>query len=240
MEEVRLQKFLALCGAASRRKAEELIKQGRVHINGITVTDMGIKVTEEDLVELDGKRLRKEPKKVYIMLHKPTGYVTTSKDQFSRKTVLDLVEGIEERLYPVGRLDYDTSGLLLLTNDGEFTFKLTHPKHEIEKVYIARIQGIPSEAEMGNFRQGLRIEDYTTSPAGFRVIGKSGRDTLAEIIIHEGKNRQVRKMCEAIGHPVIELKREAIGNLALGNLKEGHWRHLELSEIKGILTLLDG
>lgn len=235
MEEMRLQKYLAQCGAASRRKAEEFIRQGRVSVNGNIVTDMGIKVADGDLVELDGKELAPEEKKIYIMLNKPVGYVTTSKDQFSRKTVLDLIDGVKERLYPVGRLDYDTSGLLLLTNDGSFTYQLTHPSHEIKKVYRARIEGLPTETEMDSFRNGLDIEDYTTSPAGFRLIKAGTKFSVVEITIHEGKNRQVRKMCEAIGHPVVELVREAIGDIGLGGLKEGSWRYLTKIEIEKLL-----
>lgn len=235
MEEMRLQKYLAQCGAASRRKAEELIKQGRVRVNGSPVTDMGSKVNENDVVELDGRRLLLEEKKVYILLNKPVGYVTTSKDQFARKTVLDLIHDIKERVYPVGRLDYDTSGLLILSNDGDFTYKLTHPSHEVEKVYIAKVEGTPNENEINNFEKGLYIEDYKTSPAKLKVVEKAGKYSVLEITIHEGRNRQVRKMCEAIGHPVVDLRREAVGNVRLDSVPVGQWRHLSDNEVEGLI-----
>lgn len=235
MEEMRLQKYLAQCGAASRRKAEQLIKQGRVLLNGAIVTDMGIKVSENDRVELDGKKLFIEEQKVYILLNKPVGYVTTSKDQFARKTVLDLIQGIPQRIYPVGRLDYDTSGLLLLTNDGDFTFRLTHPKHEIKKVYIAKIEGVPDKNEIKDFETGLMIDGHKTSPAKLKILKKSTNSSIVRIVIHEGKNRQVRKMCEAIGHPVAELKRESIGSISLGDLKTGEWKYLSVDDVKRVL-----
>lgn len=229
---MRLQKFLAECGIASRRKSEELIKQGRVAVNGAKISEMGIKISQTDLIEVDGKKIELESKKVYIMLHKPTGIVTTAKDQFARQTVLDLIPEINERVYPVGRLDYDTSGLLLLTNDGEFTYRLTHPKHEMEKVYMAEIQGIPSEEDLERFEKGLKIENYITAPALIRIKDKKGKTSIVEISIHEGRNRQVRKMCDAIGHQVISLKRVATGNLSLGDLEEGKWRYLNEIEVE--------
>lgn len=232
MEEIRLQKYLAEAGVASRRKAEELILQGRIRVNGEIITEMGFKVTGSDKVEFDGKQVHKEENKVYLMLNKPVGYVTTVKDQFGRTTVLDLVKEIDERLYPVGRLDYDTSGLLLLSNDGDFTYKLTHPKHELNKVYVAEVEGIPTTEEIERFEKGLRIEDYITSAAKLKILEKMQKRSTIEITIHEGKNRQVRKMCENIGHPVIKLKRVAIGNLVLSDLPEGKWRHLNKDEIK--------
>ena len=235
MSEIRLQKFLAESGVASRRKAEDLIKQGRVSVNGTIVTEMGLKVKIQDKVKVDGKAVGFEDKKIYIMLNKPVGYVTTVKDQFARKTVIDLVEGIGERIYPVGRLDYDTSGLLLMSNDGDFTYKLTHPRHEMKKVYIAKIKGVPLEQEMSRFRKGLEIEGGKTAPASFRILELYKQNCLVEIIIHEGKNRQVRKMCDAIGHPVITLKRIAIGELHLGDLPEGKWRHLKEHELKTLV-----
>lgn len=231
-EGIRLQKFLAQAGVASRRKSEELIRQGRVSVNGTIATDMGIKVYEGDLVALDGQCVCREEKKVYIMLNKPLGYVSTVKDQFSRKTVLDLLQGVKERIYPVGRLDYDTSGLLLLTNDGDFAYRLTHPSHELEKVYRAKVIGLPDKKAMDSFTAGLRIDDYITSPAQIKIIDSGREFSTLEIAIHEGRNRQVRKMCEAIGHPVVSLKRISIGGLRLGGLPEGAWRHLSQPEIK--------
>lgn len=235
MERMRLQKYIAECGVASRRKSEELIKQGRVSVNGAKVLEMGFKVSENDIVEVDGRKISLEKNKVYIMLNKPAGYITSVRDQFSRNTVLDLIKGINERIYPVGRLDYDTSGLLLLTNDGSFAYKLTHPKHEMKKVYIAEIEGIPERHSIEDFKKGLRIEDYVTSPADLTILERKRATSIIRVVIHEGRNRQVRKMCEAIGHPVISLKRVAIGGVFLGDLPEGKWRHLKKEEIK-ILT----
>lgn len=229
---IRLQKFIAHAGVASRRTAEEMIKQGRVAVNNTVVQDMGFTVSNDDFVTVDGKPVKIEEEKVYIMLHKPVGYVSTSQDQFGRPTVVDLVTDAKKRLYPVGRLDYDTSGLILLTNDGDFTYRLTHPKHEINKVYEAVISGFPEKNEIKSFESGLKIENYQTSPAEFVVLEKQGINTLVRITIHEGKNRQVRKMCEAIGHKVLTLKRIQIGPIALDNLPVGKWRHLSLRELK--------
>ncbi len=231
-----MQKYIADCGVASRRKAEELILQGRVKVNGSVVSEMGIKVGESDLVEVNGEVIKPENKKVYILLNKPSGYVTTAKDQFGRPTVLDLLRGVQERVFPVGRLDYETTGLLILTNDGDFTHKMTHPKHEIEKIYHATIAGIPTGDEVIRFEIGLKIEDYTTAPAKLKIINANERACVVEVTIHEGKNRQVRKMCEAIGHPVLSLKRVSLGKLSLGNLAEGDWRELTQEEVKMLIT----
>ncbi len=238
MNEVRLQKFLAENGVASRRMSEELIRQGRVKVNSEVIFEMGTKVTEEDLVEVDGKEIRRNKKNIYVVLNKPCGVVSTSKDQFGRSTVIDLVKDINERIYPIGRLDYDTSGLILMTNDGEFTFQLTHPKHEINKVYIARVKGTPSKEKIQSFQKGLKIEDYITSPAKLKIMNSTKTTSTLEITIHEGKNRQIRKMCDAIGHPVIELKRVSIENINLGNLPEGKWRHLKINELEEIKNII--
>ncbi|HHV60057.1 MAG TPA: rRNA pseudouridine synthase [Clostridiaceae bacterium] len=234
MPGIRLQKYLADCGIASRRKAELLITQGRVKLNNQTVDKLGVKVNENDLVEVDGKPVSPKRELVYIMLNKPEGYVTTVRDQFGRKSVNDLVKGVDARLYPAGRLDHDTSGLLILTNDGDFAYRLTHPRHEVKKTYHAQVSGIPCENEIDNFQKGLDIEGYRTAPAKFRILKRKGRTAFVEIIIHEGKNRQVRKMCEKIGHPVITLKRVAIGNLRIGKLPCGKWRFLNKEDISKI------
>ncbi len=231
-ETYRLQKYLAHCGVASRRKAEEYIRNGKVKVNGKTVTEMGVSVTAQDRVEVDGKLVRLERKKVYIMLHKPKGYVTTVHDPEGRDTVMDLISDVEERVYPVGRLDYDSSGLLLLTNDGELAHRMMHPSHEIVKVYIVTVEGAPSAEAIRKLEKGIRIENYTTAPALVKVLENYGEKTKLEITIHEGRNRQVRKMCEAIGHQVIRLKRVAYGNLVLGALKPGQWRYLTDGERK--------
>lgn len=225
---------MANCGVASRRKSEELILEGRVRVNGNTVKELGFKVAEGDIVEFDEKRISPESEMVYIVLNKPAGYVTTSDDQFGRATVLDLVEGVDERIYPVGRLDYETTGLIVLTNDGEFTQKMTHPSHEVSKRYIAKIRGIPSESELRRFREGLKIEDYVTAKAKIKLLRQFSDECLVEIEIFEGRNRQVRKMCEAIGHTVKSLRRIQVGSIKLGDLEEGQWRYMKDSELEKI------
>lgn len=237
MEKVRLQKYIAQSGVTSRRKAEDLIKAGLVEVNGKTVLEPWFMVDDSDDVRINNKPISLEKKMVYIMLNKPEGYITTVKEQFSRKTVLDLIEGVQERINPVGRLDYDTSGLLLLTNDGEFTYRLTHPKYEVSKVYIAIVKGTPNRAEIEKFENGLKIEDYVTSPTKLNIKKKSGNTSTLEITIHEGRNRQVRKMCEAIGHPVIKLKRISIGKVTIGSLPSGKWRYLTREEVDSLLNI---
>lgn len=240
MEE-RLQKFLAEAGVASRRKAEELIAAGRVKVNGVVIKEQGVKIDpRKDKVEFDGKALsQKAEKKVYLMFHKPEGYVTTSKEQFGRPAVLDLIHGVPERIFPVGRLDYDTSGLLLLTNDGDLTYRLTHPKHDVDKTYIAKLYGVPDDGDLQKFRRGVVIDGRKTSPAKIQIISreKDLRFCTVEIQIHEGRNRQVRKMCEAIHHPVAQLKRIATGELKLGDLPKGKYRFLTEQEIKYLKSL---
>lgn len=226
----RLQKYMARCGAASRRKSEELITAGRVTVNGQIVTELGIKVSENDVVTLDGKPLMPEARKVYIALNKPVGYVSTVKDEHGRKTLLDLVD-VPERIYPIGRLDYDTSGLILLTNDGDIYNKVIHPREEKNKVYIALIQGILSDKEIEAFESGLEIEGYITAPAEIKTRRILGRNAEVAITIHEGRNRQVRKMCKKIGHPVITLKRVSVGSIEIGSLEEGKWRYLTEKEV---------
>lgn len=233
----RLQKYMAKCGVASRRKSEEIISQGRVSVNDkiikeIVMIDEGI-----DIVKVDGQTISPEEKEVYIILNKPIGIITSVKDQFGRKTVTELVN-IKERVYPVGRLDYDTSGLLILTNDGDMAYKLTHPSHEIEKVYEARIKGIPTMGEIEKFKRGLSIENYTTAPSDIRILMKYENSSLVQITIHEGRNRQVRKMCNAINHPVIELKRIKMGGIELGDLKPGEWRELNEHEVEYLKRIL--
>lgn len=229
---MRLQKFLANHGIDSRRKCEEHIKDGRVKVNNEIIREMGFIIDpDRDKITFDDKIIKTHEKKVYIMLNKPQGVITSVKDNFNRKTVLDLVH-LEERVYPVGRLDYDTEGLLLLTNDGDFTYTMTHPKHLIGKTYVAKVKGRPTKSEMKAFEDGLLIDDYKTSKASFKVLREFPENTLVEIVIWEGRNRQVRKMCEKINHPVLSLKRIKIGNLPLGNLEIGRYRHLTKDEIK--------
>ena len=200
MEEIRLQKYIADAGVTSRRKAEELILQGKIKVNGQTITTLGTKINpEKDQVEYNGKLLQTKDKKVYILLNKPIGYVTTVKDQFNRPSVLDLIN-IKERLVPVGRLDMYTSGALLLSNDGEFIYKITHPKHEINKTYTVTLKGVVSKNSIENLRNGVDIGGYITKPAKVKILrlDTEKKETRLEIVIHEGKNRQIRKMCEAI------------------------------------------
>lgn len=232
-EIVRLQKYIAMCGVASRRKAEELIEQGSVKVNDQKVTELGTKVeVGADKVTVNGKTIKPEQKNYYIMLNKPTGYVSTVTDQFDRPTVIDLVgNDINSRIFPVGRLDYDTSGLLLLTNDGDFTYKVTHPKFELEKTYIALLKGGITIAGLNKLRRGVKIDDFTTAPAKVEIIDAKDGYTQVKITIHEGKNRQVRKMFEAVGSKVAELQRISIGKVEIGNLPLGRWRHLTSHEI---------
>ena len=237
-EKIRLQKFMADCGIASRRKCEELILKGKVKVNGKLVTTLGIKINpNKDEVMYDGKIVKESDEKIYILLNKPIGYVTTAKDQFNRDTVLDLVK-VGKRIVPVGRLDMYTSGALLLTNDGEFVYKVTHPKHEIEKTYTVTLKGSVTNDEVERLRKGVKIEDYVTKPAKVKIlkIDKEKDISRLEITIHEGKNRQIRKMCEAIGKKVLALHRSKIGNIGVKDLSLGKWRYLSRDEIKYLLT----
>ncbi len=238
MEE-RLQKFLAEAGVASRRKAEELIAEGKIKVNGKVITELGTKIDpqKDEVLYLDKIISKKEVEMIYIMLHKPEGYVTTAKEQFGRPGVMDLVSGIEARIFPVGRLDYDTSGLVLLTNDGDLTYKLTHPKHDVDKTYIAKLYGTPDDMDLQKFRRGVFIDGRQTKPAKMQILEKGERQSTVEIIIHEGRNRQVRKMCEAIKHPVAQLKRVGTGDLTLGDLPKGKYRHLTPAEVKYLKSL---
>lgn len=233
-DKIRLQKYMAQCGVASRRHAEELIKAGRVKVNGSIITEMGTLVSEQDRVEVDGKLIKKEKKLIYIMLNKPSGYVSTVSDPEGRKTVLDLIDGVNERIYPVGRLDYDTTGLIILTNDGDFAFESTHPGHETKKTYMAEVLGMPSNRALQSLRSGIMLDGKLTAPARVEAVDIKPKSTVLKIIIHEGRNRQVKRMCEAVNHPVLRLKRTAVGRLTLGDLKPGEWRYLSLREVKQI------
>ena len=236
MEE-RLQKYMASCGVASRRKCEEIILAGKVKINGVLVNEVGIKIDpSKDIVEYDGKIISKEEKKVYIMLNKPEGYISSVKDEKGRKTILDIVK-VEERVYPIGRLDYDSSGLLLLTNDGEIYNKIIHPRVEIIKKYIAVVKGEITEKDIKKFEIGIDIGGYITAPAQLKIISYDKEVSTIEIGIHEGKNRQIRKMCAALKHEVLSLKRIAIGEIMLGYLKRGEYRELSKEEINYIGSL---
>ena len=238
MENVRLQKYMAECGVASRRKCEEIILSGEVYVNGESVQELGTKIDpEKDEVIYKGKKISVPNNKVYILLNKPIGYVTTASDQFHRDTVLDLVK-VKERVVPVGRLDVYTSGALILTNDGEFVNIITHPSHEIEKTYTVTVIGIVTKEEVQKLEEGVVIDgEYTTKPAKVKILRtdtETNRSRL-EIKIHEGKNRQVRKMCEAINKKVVALHRTKIGNIQVKDLKIGTWRYLTNKEIENLL-----
>lgn len=240
MEEIRLQKFLANAGIASRRKCEELIIEGKVSVNGKVVTELGTKVNpDKDRVFYNGQEIvNGNNESIYILLNKPIGYVTTAEDQFGRDCVLDLVKEIDVRVVPVGRLDMYTSGALILTNDGDFVYKVTHPKHEINKTYTATVKGIITEEEIQALRGGVVIDEtYKTRPAEARIrkIDKEKGISRIEITIHEGKNRQVRKMCEAINKKVLALHRNKIGNITVKDLKIGSWRYLNSDEVNTLL-----
>ena len=243
MEE-RLQKFLSENGIASRRKSEELILQGLIKVNGKIVTELGTKINpEKDEVEYNNNKVNKVNKKVYILLNKPIGYVTTVKDQFDRDTVLDLLKDVKERVVPVGRLDMYTSGALLLSNDGNFINLVTHPKNEIEKTYNVTIAGIVTDEEITKLKDGVQIENndqtYITKNAKVKIlkVDKEKNFSRIQITIHEGKNREVRKMCEAIGKKVLALHRSKIANLDVKDLSLGKWRYLSKEEVEDILKL---
>ena len=238
----RLARFLAHAGIASRRHAEELIASGRVQVNGIPATTLGTRINpQRDEVRVDGKPVRSAIQKIYVLLHKPTGYVTTTTDPHGRPIVLDLLppDLRRQRVYPVGRLDIDTSGLLLLTNDGDFALRLTHPRYSTEKHYTALVQGCPPERALNGLRKGVEITEdagrtYKTAPAQVRLRRREGEICWLSLTIHEGRKRQVRRMLAAVGYPVLQLRRVGIGPLKLGNLPEGKWRYLTDEEVRSL------
>ena len=242
MEKVRLQKFLADAGIASRRKCEQYILEGKVKVNNEIVTELGTKVDclndkvffEDKLVEYE-----QNDEHTYIILNKPIGYVTTANDQFGRPTVLDLVKKVEKRIVPVGRLDMYTSGALILTDDGDFIYKVTHPKHEITKTYTVTVKGIVKKEEVDMLAKGVKIDDYITREARVKILKTDLEKGISrlEITIHEGKNRQVRKMCEAIDKKVLALHRSKIGNIEVKDLKIGQWRYLTKQELNSLKIL---
>jgi 23S rRNA pseudouridine2605 synthase len=238
----RLARFLAHAGIASRRHAEELIAAGRVQVNGVSVTTQGTRVDpEHDKVTVDGKPVAAPTRHVYILLHKPVGYVTTARDPQGRPTVLDLLppELHRLRVYPVGRLDIDTSGLLLLTNDGDFALRLSHPRYATEKHYHALVQGCPTRAQLESLREGIDITEddgrvHRTAPTQVQILRRAGTNCWLTLTLHEGRKRQVRRMLAAAGHPVLQLVRVGVGPLTLGNLAAGQWRYLTDKEVKTI------
>ncbi len=233
---MRLNKYLADCGIASRRACDKLIEEGKVKVNG-KIAKVGCMVEEDvDRIEVVGKRLEPKKRDYYIVLHKPKGYVTTSNDEFGRKTVMDLID-IKSRLYPVGRLDYDTEGLLILTNDGYIANKLTHPSHEIDKVYIARVSGELTRSEISQLEKGVMVDGIQTAPAIVQVMSGDEHHTRVKITIHDGRNRQVKKMFEAVGREVEFLKRTSVGKIKLGGLSRGTYRFCSQKEIDYLRSL---
>lgn len=234
---MRLNKYIADAGICSRRKADELISNGNVKVNGAVMKELGYQVEEGDVVKVNGKVIDSVGKKVYVVVNKPLGYITSMDDDKDRATVAELVADIPERLFPVGRLDYNTSGLLIMTNDGQLTYTLTHPKHEVYKTYIAKVAGVLSDARIAKLRKGVDIGGFITSPAKVKVIKQMPRHAIVEISIKEGKNRQVRKMFAAVGNKVQALQRTSIGEIKLGRLMEGHYRKLNREEIEYLKKL---
>lgn len=230
----RLQKILANAGVASRRKCEELIKEGKVAVNDKVVTTLGIKADPStDVITIDGERVRLKVDKLILAFYKPKGVITSTSDPRGRKTVIDFVRGVGARVYPVGRLDYDTEGILLLTNDGELANMLMHPRHHVEKIYLVTVQGVPHGDKLEQLQQGIKLDDGMTRPAmiEYHDVDLERNIAVISIKLHEGRNRQIRRMFEAIGHPVIKLKRVKFGNITLQGLVRGKYRVLRKSEI---------
>lgn len=234
----RIQKIIASAGVTSRRAAEDLIAEGRVRVNGQVVTELGTKAdADKDHIKVDGKLINPQQPKVYVMLNKPVGYVTTMSDPEGRRTVQDLLKGIKVRVYPVGRLDYNTEGMLILTNDGDFAHLITHPKHEFPKTYLAKVKGFLEDSQIGSLEQGIYLDDGKTAPAKLKKVRKEEANSWIEITIHEGRKRQVRRMFDRVGHSVIKLKRIRTGGLVLGSLPEGAFRYLTPAEVSGLMEM---
>ena len=234
---LRINRYIAMAGVASRRKADELVVNGNVKVNGIARRELGYDVAGSDVVEVNGIAIKPASSMIYIMLNKPVGYITSMKDEKGRPVVTDLVTDIEERLFPVGRLDFDTSGMLLLTNDGSLANKLLHPKHNVYKTYRAKVIGVVSKERLAHLRNGVDIGGFVTAKAEAELIKQADHYAIVEIKIREGKNRQIRKMFSAVGNKVLELERIAIGDLYLGRLMTGHYRKLGATELEYIKTL---
>jgi 23S rRNA pseudouridine2605 synthase len=232
---MRLNKYIASAGVASRREADDLTRAGRVKVNGHVHRTLGYDVVDSDIVEVDGRTIQPSRRRVYIALHKPKGYITSTRDEQGRPTVLDLVTDIEERLFPVGRLDWETTGLLILTNDGDFSQRVTHPGHEVYKTYRARVEGVLSPERIVRLRRGVDLGGRVTAPAEVTLIRQSAGSALVDIRIREGRNRQVRRMFASVGNEVLELQRTAVGDVYLGGLKSGHYRKLKPREIDSLI-----
>lgn len=234
--EIRLNKFLAQAGVCSRREADRLIEDARVRVNGRVVEELGQKIdTAKDRVDVDGRTIRAaDEKPLYVLLYKPAGYVVTVKDPYGRPTVMKLLSGLPGRVFPVGRLDVASEGVLLLTNDGETAYRLTHPRFEVEKTYLVKVKGSPADRDLDKLRKGIFLEGKKTAPARIRVLRRSPRRTHLRITLHEGRKREIRKMFEALGHSVEGLLRIQFAGLTLEGLKPGQWRHLNKREVRAL------
>ena len=231
----RIQKIIAAAGVTSRRAAEELIAEGRVRVNGQVVSELGAKAdADKDHIKVDGKLINPHQPKIYVMLNKPAGFVTTMSDPEGRPTVQDLLKGVKIRVYPVGRLDYNTEGMLILTNDGDFAHLITHPKHEFPKTYLAKVKGVLEDSQIESLEQGIYLDDGKTAPAKLKKVRKEEANSWLVITIHEGRKRQVRRMFDRVGHSVIKLKRIRTGSMVLGDLPEGAFRYLTPAEVSGL------
>lgn len=238
---MRLQKYMAHCGVASRRKCETMIEEGRVSVNGKIVNTMGIIINpQKDVVSVDGQTIELEDKMIYLALNKPIGYISSVRDQFDRPTVIDLIDSDIERVYPVGRLDYDSEGLILLTNDGNLAYKLTHPKYNVPKEYFVVVEGIPSQSDLNSLRQGIYLDGSKTRPVVIKHIRDHQGMSSLRVILMEGRNRQIRKMFDFISHPVISLQRVRIANILLGTMAPGQWRHLNKNEVENLKSSVQG
>jgi len=230
---IRLNKYLSQVGIASRREADRLITEGRVKINNQVVQVLGYKIDDQkDRIEIDGREVKKEQNLIYLMLNKPKGYLVTLKDAFGRPTVMNLLSNLKQRVFPVGRLDYDSEGLLLFTNDGELTYRLTHPRYNIKKTYLVKVKGEPDNAKLNRLGKGLFLDGKKTAPAKVTLLESNPRRSFLRIEIHEGRKREIRRMFESIGHRVLKLVRVDFAGLKIGKLKSGTWRFLRQKEIK--------
>ena len=237
---VRLNKFLALAGVASRREADRWIQEGRISVNNQVVEELGLRVDEDkDVVLVDGRKIQVKTEPVYILLNKPAGYLVTLKDPFRRPTVRTLLPASLGRVFPVGRLDLATEGLLVLTNDGELAFRLSHPRFGVKKVYLAKIKGEPDKEALRRLERGVHLEGAKTAPARVVLLAPGQKSSWLRLELQEGRKREVREMCRAVGHPVLELRRVEFAGLGLGNLKPGQWRHLEPGEIRRLKSLVN-
>jgi pseudouridine synthase len=235
----RLQKFIARAGVASRREVERFITEGRVAVNGCIITKLGTKVDPvRDVIKFDGRLVRSSPKKLYVVLNKPVGYVSTLKDPQGRPVIMELLNRITVRVYPVGRLDYDAEGLMLLTNDGELAHRLQHPRYGISRTYEVKIKDIPTDDELSRVRKGIKLEDGVTLPAKVTFLRRTMKNCWLKMTLSEGRNRQVKRMFAAIGHPVMKIKRVKFGVIGLGNLMKGQYRHLTEDEVKDLYDLV--